>query len=235
MRNKTAMVARNLRFPRNPRGWKRIVQAALRRDGDSTFRVRNAHGVHSGDLSDFIQRPLYLFGGYEREEIDAFLIRIPESRRGVALDIGANVGTSKVFESVLTFEPNPALWPVYERMQAENGCDSIILNRSALGAEEATLPFFLVDDYNSGMGTLVQKDQYQRPLKKAAEVRVRVGATLLKELGVPRVDVVKMDVQGFELEVVRGLRETIERDRPVIWIELAEGLHQSPDDRARLN
>lgn len=216
------------------------MQSAVPRDAGSTFRVTNAHGVHSGHLADFIQRQLYLFGGYEWDEIDAFLALIPKDRRGAALDIGANVGVhstafSKTFEQVISFEPNPALWPVYERMQAENGCHNLVLNRCALGAEDAILPFFLVNEYNLGMGTLVQEDQYHQQLRHAAEVPVRVGDALLGDLGVTRVDAIKIDVQGFELEVVRGLRETIERDRPILWIELAEGLHQSLEDRALLD
>lgn len=238
--NTVALLFRQLRFLRDLRGWKRLVQAVVPRDASSAFRVTNKHGVHSGDLSDFIQRQLYLYGGYEWDEIDGYLAMMPQDRRGVALDIGANMGVHSVafaqaFDRVLSFEPNPQLWPVYERMQADNGADNMVLNRCALGAQETTLPLFLANDYNLGMGTLVQEDQYQQPLYQTAEVPVRVGDALLTELGVSRVDAIKMDVQGFEVEVIRGLRGTIERDRPILWIELAEGLHQTPEDRALLD
>lgn len=35
----------------------------------------------------------------------------------------------------------------------------------------------------------------------------------------PRVDVVKMDTEGAELHVLRGMRATLKRERPVLWIE----------------
>ncbi len=56
----------------------------------------------------------------------------------------------------------------------------------------------------------------------AASVPVKVVA--LDDLAVPkRVSLMKLDVEGFELEVLRGAQATIERDRPVIFGEFSAG------------
>ncbi|WP_255564576.1 FkbM family methyltransferase [Mameliella sp. CS4] len=206
------------------------------RDHQSHFKVTNWHGIHSGRMSDYIQRQLYLFGGYEQDEINAFLAIASSERRGVLLDIGANIGVhriafSKHFGQVFAFEPNPNLWADFEQMKADNSADNLTLVKCALGSENTELPFFLVDDYNLGLGTLVQEEQYDRPLKKIHDVPVRVGMEILREQGIDKVDAIKIDVQGFELEVLRGLREMLERDRPIIWMEFAEGLHDTPADQ----
>ena len=65
MKNKMALIARKLRFLRDVRGWKWIAQSIVPREADNVFCVKNAHEVHSGHMADFIQRQLYLFGGYE--------------------------------------------------------------------------------------------------------------------------------------------------------------------------
>nr|WP_306267873.1 FkbM family methyltransferase [Pararhizobium sp. IMCC3301] len=234
--NLATRCARNLRFLSNLRGWRRVAQKLAPRDPHSSFRVKNRHGVHSGRMSDYIQRQLYLFGGYEQDEIDAFLSNIPLERHGVLLDIGANIGVhsiafSRHFDRVIAFEPNPTLWADFVRMRADNEADNLALVKCALGSENGELPFFLVDNFNLGLGTLVQDEQYDRPLKKAHDVPVRIGTEVLAEQGIGKVDVIKIDVQGFELEVMRGLADIVERNRPIIWMEFAEALHNTPKDQ----
>ncbi len=52
-------------------------------------------------------------------------------------------------------------------------------------------------------------------------VRVVNGDAYLKETGIAGpFDFIKLDVEGFELEAIRGLRETIERDSPVVCLEM---------------
>jgi FkbM family methyltransferase len=46
---------------------------------------------------------------------------------------------------------------------------------------------------------------------------------LVDELGLRRLDLARMDVEGHEVEVIQGMRETIERFRPVICMELHVG------------
>jgi FkbM family methyltransferase len=52
------------------------------------------------------------------------------------------------------------------------------------------------------------------------KVRARVLDEVLKELGIARVDLVKIDVEGAELEVLRGLEETLSKESPRVIMEV---------------
>lgn len=103
-----------MRILRHIPGWRRVVDL-LASPTHSEFAVENRGAWFAGNLSSFIDREIYLFGRYEDRQIAHFLVAIPEDRRGVILDIGANTGNhsvafAQVFKTVHAFEPNPLLW-----------------------------------------------------------------------------------------------------------------------------
>src|SRR5207244_2913504 len=58
-------------------------------------------------------------------------------------------------------------------------------------------------------------------------VRVRPLDAFLDEAGASRVDLIKIDVEGAEMMVLRGAKQTLQRHRPAIIIELIEELLES--------
>jgi FkbM family methyltransferase len=186
------------------------------------FTVRNGNEVFSGDLSSLIDRSVYLCGGYERAEIDAFLALVP--RRRIALDVGANAGTHSVafghaFEKVHAFEPNPNLWAQLERNIEMNDIDATV-HRFGLSDTPGQFPLYDTGNHNHGLGTFLEVEQYDRPLRKVAEAWIKVA----DELGLPdEIDAIKIDVQGFEANVLRGMKGLLARNRPAIWTEIGNG------------
>jgi len=188
------------------------------------FVVNNKGTYFTGDLGVVIDRETYLNGGYERESIDLFLASVRPDRRGVILDVGCNAGThslqfAKVFSVVHAFDPNPALWEQFEANAALNGAKHITLHRLGLGREEASLPLYAIDSNNHGLGTFSNSPQYDKPLIQIGEARVANGADYIHSLGIDRVDAIKIDVQGFEGEVLQGFNRILARDRPLVWVE----------------
>lgn len=55
---------------------------------------------------------------------------------------------------------------------------------------------------------------------KNSRVQIRQADRAIAELGVKRVDLLKIDVEGYEKEVLAGLAGTLRRDRPIFLIEL---------------
>ncbi len=91
--HRRARIVRALRAFSNIRGWERLSALLVPKAAAGPFRVRNQSGLFAGELSSFIDRSMYLRGGYEENHIRAFLSRVPAERRGLVLDVGANVGT----------------------------------------------------------------------------------------------------------------------------------------------
>jgi FkbM family methyltransferase len=222
-----ARVARALRILAGLRGWQFLVNRFVPEHSGS-FAVRNGDTNFAGDIRSFVDRQVYLFGGYESAQIQCFLSQIPAGRRRTILDIGANAGThslafGRVFEAVHAFEPNPILWPQFERNMLLNGLANVHLHKVGLADGDSELTLHLVDNANFGLGTFSTVEQYGLPLRPVAACPVRHASNYLAEVGVGPVDAVKIDVQGFEPEVLRGLSDILKRDRPVIWCEVGAG------------
>lgn len=232
-----ARLARSLRALTPLRGWRRAASALAGAAGE--FEVANDGIRLRGDLSSLIEREFYLHGGYEREEIGLFLSLVPTDRRGTILDIGANIGThslrfSQAFERVLSFEPNPLVIHRTRRNVALNPSANIAVHHVGLGDAAAELDMYAPASSNQGLGTFLTEEQYDRPLAKIGVSRIEIGDDYIAAQHVARVDAIKCDVQGFEVQVFRGLQKTIQRDRPVVWIEIGSGAHTIADEIAAL-
>jgi FkbM family methyltransferase len=222
-----ARIARSLRcFSSLPGGGRLVNKLVPQQPGK--FEVRNGDTYFAGNLESFIDRQVYLFGGYEVTEMKCFLSHVPATRRGTILDIGANVGThslqfAKAFKAVHAFEPNPMIWAQFERNMQLNNCGNVHLHKVGLADADTELPLHLTSKTNYGLGTFSTVEQYDRPLKPAAVCPIRHAANYVTNLGVKQVDAIKIDVQGFEPEVLGGLRAVLERDRPIVWCEIGAG------------
>lgn len=222
-----ARIARALRGLAPLRGWQGLVNRLVP-DHSAPFIVRNGNTRFAGNITSYVDRQVYLFGGYESGQIRSFLSRIPEGRRGTILDVGANAGThslafARVFRNVHAFEPNSMLWAQFERNMAVNGVTNVRLHKLGLADRDSQLMLHLIDKPNYGLGTFSTSEQYDLPLRPVATCPIRHGSKYLAEIEAGPVDAVKVDVQGFEPEVLRGLSDILERDRPVICCEIGPG------------
>jgi FkbM family methyltransferase len=212
---------RSLRFMRNMRGWPTIAQRLARRSG--SFEVSNGPVRMAGDMASLVDRSVYLFGGYEKDLIRLFLDAVP--RYKIVLDVGANVGTHSMmfaqrFEKVLAFEPNPAIWPSFEANAALNPEANVILHRIGLSDESGEFQLYNVDIGNLGLATFLRDEQYDQPLKPFATARTERADDILADVNA---DAIKIDVQGAEVRVLRGMQALLARSRPVTWLELGAG------------
>lgn len=188
------------------------------------FVVRMNGASFAGDLGSFIDRQAFLYGMYEAPLIKAFIAASP--RRRTVLDVGANVGNHSVafataFERVIAFEPNPVLWPALEKNAALNADRNIEIHRIGLSDRAGALPFYNIDNGNFGLGTFLDEEQYDQPLRQHAVAQVAIGDEALGDE--VEVDAIKIDVQGLEAEVLRGLSRTLARCRPIVWTEIGSG------------
>jgi len=153
-------------------------------------------------------------------------VRICESwtdREAVVLDVGANIGfTSSMFANevpsghVYGFEPSPQVFPRLNETLALNGFTNCSTYQLGMGKEPGALAFY--DDPGSASAShIVSGDNaYNVP---TTSIEVSTIDAFVKKEGLTRVDMIKIDVEGFELDVLAGAVETLARFRPKVYLE----------------
>jgi FkbM family methyltransferase len=178
--------------------------------------------VGKGDVADEM---VLTQGSYETHVL--FFLRDTMARlnprEGVFLDVGANSGQHSMFMSryakaVHAFEPYPPVVARFRRMLEINKITNVTVHPVGLGREAARLPF---DDRELSFSP-VGRDK-ARP---GMELEIVPGDAELKQAGVARVDLVKMDIEGFEKSALLGLADTLRRNRPVVVFELTIDSHR---------
>ena len=158
-------------------------------------------------LNDYIGRAAFYVGDFDRK-ISAVIRQIVRPGDQV-LDIGANIGIVTLYLAKLvgpqgavhSFEPNPKIASLLSRSVERNGMTQVHVHPHALGAEESTLSLS-IPGHNAGQATL--KKTRTNDTWNNIEVKVRTLSQLAEEIDVGNVRLLKMDVEGFELEVIRG-------------------------------
>lgn len=147
--------------------------------------------------------PTYLVdaGNGQQAQRDAALKYVKQWR--VCLDIGSNIGQwtrplSKKFESVVCFEPNLNFRECFEKNIQEK---NVLLWPYGLSNKEHKAK----QGFNS---TVLQQED--------GDIECRT----LDSFGLTKVDLVKIDVDGFEIPLLNGARETLTKNNPVINIEM---------------
>ena len=180
---------------------------------------------YRGVSNNFVDAHILYFGAYEKPLL--FWLRdtaaLLQDEGLVFLDIGANTGQHSLFMSRLVadvhaFEPYP---PILERLNStvkSNSLTNVFIHPVGLGAQNETLAFFEPPPDNQGTGSFAPSLQDRSP--GTTNLELARGDDYLPAHGVERVDLVKIDVEGYEKNVLAGLAKTIERERPILVVEV---------------
>lgn len=149
----------------------------------------------------------------------------------VVIDCGANIGAfSRVAldsgaSLVVSIEPSPLnVASLLKNFAREIEQGRLIVVPKAVWHEPGTMMLRTYD--HSVLDTLVMNDRYEGKVQSEVEVELVTIDNLVQQLGLARLDVLKMDIEGAERNALRGSFETIRRFRPTLSIA-AENL---PDD-----
>lgn len=138
---------------------------------------------------------------------------------GMFLDVGANVGVhslvaSKAYRKVLAVEPFP---PLIERLLHHiriNNIPNIELIKGGLGSATREVSFRAPSPRNLGTGRVTEDDN-----EDSTKVQLYHGDEIISKQELP-LSAVKIDVEGFEIDVLSGLKGSLEKHRPLIICEL---------------
>lgn len=155
-----------------------------------------------------------------RLEEEMLVLPALTSARGAAVDIGANRGyysyfMCKLFAHVWAFEPNPAVTSAIAYYPHEN----LTLYDCALSSSPGSLNLYIPIVSGIHYDGWASFDRDNLPVADDFEVR-SVAVRTLDEIDIPDVSLIKIDVEGHEMDVLAGARKTIARDRPAIIAEV---------------
>lgn len=168
------------------------------------------------DISDYMQWLIYFGVSIEPREKLYQLVKPGMT----VLDIGANIGeTALAFSRLVgqkgvvhSFEPDPDTFAKLKAHIELNHAGNIVAHNSGLGDEEGTFQLEQNEKHSGGnrIGT-----------GSGINISVRRGDTIVAQSNLSP-GFIKIDVEGFEERVLRGLTDTIARMQPVIFIEVID-------------
>ena len=161
---------------------------------------------------EYVGRSIHNYGEYGPDETEMILSLAPAGK--LCLDIGANIGVISMAllasgHNVVAFEPQPEVFKLLEKNMGSYGK----AYNTALGLDAGVVNMPKV--YYSTKGNFGGLGIGMGSIYGSYEVPVNsLDSYLLEDVGF-----IKIDVEGFETQVLRGGRETIMRDKPIMYIE----------------
>lgn len=165
------------------------------------------------------------FHNYEKEDKDLILKYIKP--KSVFMDIGANIGHFSFYfkekhpdlECHL-FEPNPKLYQCINMSLKASKLNGVFPHQLALSNSNGEASFF-IDSYNDGGHSLLI-DKISAKSKDTQKVTVKTIRLdeFVNERNLEKIDIIKVDIQGAERSFIEGGIETINKNKPVMMIEV---------------
>lgn len=196
-----------------------LSQTPAPNDADSHLRLRQCrHGMMLYNLNDEYQGTmLEKYGEYSEGEVDTFRQIL---RPGMtAVEIGANIGSHTLPLArmvgpdgrVVAFEPQRSIFQMLCANLALNGLEQVEAHWAAVGSSPGEV---LIARLNSR----VRQNFGGYSIGQAGGGDM-VRLLTLDSFNLPACDLIKIDVEGMEIEVIRGGLETIRRHGPPIFVE----------------
>lgn len=161
-------------------------------------------------------------GAYETEFAEAVASSV--NKGDICYDIGAYRGFfSGIFAvagagRVIAFEPFPENCAQLQRLALSNPKLPLTFENIAIGLEDGSAEFNVMPD--SSMGKLATSSfQSEVPSAAVLKVSLRSLDSLISERKYPEPQIMKIDVEGAELDVLQGAMKTLQKSRPLLFIE----------------
>lgn len=202
-----------------------------------TVRIKNNLLITLPNLAETLALHLFINGEYEPHEIAFINNYIKQSNSKNFIDIGANIGTFTLdiakknpYVNVYAIEASPRVFDYLKQNISQNKLYNIYPTQIALGDIEAHKVSFYSDEMAFGTGSLSPVFTH-----KAEIINCTTLDSYLKKNNIEGVDLIKIDVEGFENQVFIGSKNVLSNQKsPAIlfeFVDWAEELaHNKPGD-----
>ena len=175
------------------------------------------------NLIENIGFEIFINGIFEEETSDFFASALPAN--GVFLDLGANIGTISIplikkrqDIKIVCVEAAPWIFNYLQKNLARNDAQNVTaINKVLFYTDNEEVNFYSPSD-KFGKGSL--SPVFTDKLVKVKTVKID---SLIKDLGLGKVDIIKIDVEGYEYHVFKGAIELLGKaDAPDILFEFVD-------------
>jgi FkbM family methyltransferase len=178
--------------------------------------------IHLNPANGWVDSAIFLHGSLEPQFLR--LIRSSLRKEDVFFDIGANIGqhglyASNFCKSVYCFEPIARLYDQLQFSINKNEFRNVHAFNLGMGNENKMLPIYSDTANMGGSSILFKKGKVKDQLIKI----VRLDDFLLSNP--TAINMIKIDVEGFELEVLKGAERALKQNRPKLLIEFSLPLY----------
>jgi len=207
-------VLRTIAIWENLPGW--MLPAVERVYPPKPVRVEVEPGVNLLlDPQDLVARQILITGTWQSRVWQSISAGLPAG--GVFLDVGAHIGYDTLKASVtvgpsgkvIAFEPNPGtLEQLRANIDASHATNVIVAPIACADKEQVLTLYDSTSQGNSGASSLSLEnaDEDGKGTLPSYSVRARRIDDVVRELGLTRLDVIKVDTEGAEVLVIRGRR-----------------------------
>jgi FkbM family methyltransferase len=197
--------------------WRPAFRAQARESGLSFY-------VHHRDL---LGRHLAKYGGHEPLLTRLMSEYLTNTSRGIVVDVGANIGwhaihaaQHKSVATVAAFEPDPFNAWLLDRNLSLNNTDNVVVSACAVGARRGSARLYRYKGSNRGRHSVLGNLGFGSRMVPMIDLDAALDNL---GLGDEPVLLIKVDVEGYEPEVVAGAQRTLARTDMVI-MEYSPGM-----------
>lgn len=209
------------------RGKHRLSRLFLQKGYRETARDIRIRGHHHCEyilphIIEYSYWEAFYNGIYEPETLDYLIDQLP--RNGCFIDVGANIGLISIplakrrpDISIFAIEADPHIFGYLNQNTQLNRLTNIkALNYPVYAENGLELPFFAPKD-KMGCGSF-------SPLftQEATMLITKTLDKIVEEQLIPKVDLIKMDIEGYEYYAIKGAQGVLKRDAPLIVFEFVD-------------
>lgn len=180
----------------------------------NSYRNATRNNIHYHlDISDYMEHGVYF--GF-REPAQDTLFDLAKDKKTV-IDVGVNLGSTmlnfaRLGATVVGLEPDKKNFDKATRNASLNRFTNIRLINQGAGAEKSTAKLYKVNKGNEGMNRILLDGNGEFEL---------ISILPLDDMNIPA-DLIKIDVEGYEFEVLKGAKRLLSTYHPALFIEIDE-------------
>lgn len=147
----------------------------------------------------------------------------------ICLDIGSNIGYYVCLESnaignngkVISIEPSPINFKYLKKNIELQNISNIEIHNFACGNENGEIEFLVSDRSNwSRVATDKFVDVPPDTILQKIKIPMRTVDSFIEEKSLPKLDFIRMDVEGYEVNIVEGMQQTLKKFKPMLQMEI---------------